>query len=99
MEKNSIFTGIILAMITPVIGYLVIEALFNLLTSLNLMEYVSSSGNSKRQRTLALLGICCILIPFQWAKRNYHNDTMRGIVFPTLIYVGAWLYFYKDALF
>lgn len=99
MEKDSVFTGIIIGMLTPVIGYFVVESIFALLTHFELMEYVSSSGSSKRQRTLALLGICCSLIPFHIAKRNYWNQTLRGIVFPTLIYVVAWIYYFKDVLF
>lgn len=99
MEKNSLFTGLILGAITPVLGYLFVELIFSILTHFELMDYVSSSGLSKRQRTLALLGICCSLIPFHIAKKNYWNDTMRGVVFPTLFYVAAWIWYYKDSLF
>lgn len=99
MERDSILTGLVLAMIVPVLGYMLVSGIFDLLTHFGLMDYVSSTGSSKRQRTLALLGICCTLIPFQWAQRNKYINTMRGIIFPTLIYVGAWIYFYKDSLF
>lgn len=99
IEKNSIFTGLVLGAIVPVLGYIVVEFLFGLLTQMGLMEYVSSSGSSRRMRTLALIGICCNLIPFNISRKYKWDDTMRGIVFPTLLYVGFWLYQYSGILF
>lgn len=99
IEKNSLITGLLLGAIMPVVGYIVVEFIFGLLTQAGLMEYVSSGGMSKRMRTLALLGICCNLIPFNIARKRRWDNTMRGIVFPTLIYVGFWLYQYSALLF
>ena len=99
LDKNSIFTGLVLGAIVPVLGYIVVEFIFGLLTQMGLMEYVSSSGATRRVRTLALIGICCNLIPFNISRRNKWDDTMRGIVFPTLLYVGFWLYQYGALLF
>jgi len=99
MEKDSILMGIVLGAIVPVLGYLAIEAIFNLMSQMDLMEVVSGGAMSRRVRTLALLGICCNLIPFNIAKRNRWDDTLRGIVFPTLIYVAAWCIKYLAVLF
>ncbi len=99
IDKNSIFTGLVLGAIVPVLGYIVVEFIFGLLTQMGLMEYVSSSGSSRRMRTLALIGICCNLIPFNIARKYKWDNTMRGIVFPTLLYVGFWLYQYSSLLF
>jgi len=99
MDKDSIFTGLVIGAIVPVLGYIAVEFIFGLLTQMGLMEYVSSTGSSRRMRTLALIGICCNLIPFNIARRQKLDDTMRGIVFPTLLYVGYWLYQYSGILF
>jgi len=99
LDKDSLFTGIIIGVIIPVVGYLVVEFIFNTLTSFGLMEYVTGGGTSKRMRTLALLGICCNLIPFNISIRNKWDDTMRGIVFPTLAYVVLWIYQFGSVLF
>lgn len=99
MEKDSVFTGIILGILTPVIGYMVVVGIFQTLSHFNIMDYSAASLSTKSQRTVALLAICFSLIPFHITKKNYWNDSMRGIVFPTLVYVGAWVYVYKDGLF
>jgi len=99
IEKNSVFTGLVLGAIVPVLGYIAVEFIFGILTDMGLMDYVSSSGASRRMRTLALIGICCNLIPFNIARKNRWDGTMRGIVFPTLLYVGFWLYQYSSILF
>lgn len=99
MEKNSIPTGLLLGALMPIVGYILVDAIFNVLMHFNLMEVVTSSGLSKRLRTITLLAICTNLIPFNIAKNRRWDNTMRGIVFPTLIYVGAWIYKFKDVLF
>jgi len=99
IEKNSLFTGLVIGAIVPVLGYIVIEFIFGLLTQVGLMEYVTGTGSSRRMRTLALLGICSNLIPLSIFKKYKWDNTMRGIVFPTLIYVAFWLYQYGGMLF
>ncbi len=99
IEKNSIFTGILLGAVVPVFGYVVVEFIFDLLGQAGLMDVITGGASPRRIRTLALLGICCNLIPFNISRRNRWDDTMRGIIFPTLIYVGAWIYKYWSVLF
>jgi hypothetical protein len=99
LDKNSIVTGLLLGVIAPVLGFLAVEFIFNTLTHFGLMEPVSESSSGRRFRTLTLIAICCSLIPFNIAKNNKWDQTMRGIVFPTLIYVGAWLYRFYSELF
>jgi hypothetical protein len=99
MEKDSIFTGIILGILAPVIGYLVIEQLFNVLIHFGLMDGVSGNAVGRRLRTISLLAICCNLVPFNYAKKNRFDNTMRGIVFPTILYVAFWIYKFKEVLF
>lgn len=99
IDKDSVFTGLVVGAIVPVLGYFAVEFVFGILTEMGMMEYVSGTGSSRRMRTLALLGICSNLVPFHISKSNRWNDTMRGIVFPTLLYVGFWLYQYGALLF
>ena len=99
MDKDNFLTGLVIGAITPVLGFLLVEVIFDLLTQAGLMEYVSSGGNSKRQRTLALLGIVTTLIPMHICKNKKWNETMRGMIFPIMIYMGSWIYYFKDSLF
>ena len=98
-NKNHIVLGIILGICVPVIGYALFQILFETLTSMGIMEELSASSMDRRVRTLALLGICSIIIPFEIYRKKRYEKTMRGMVFPTIIYVGIWIYRYYDVLF
>jgi hypothetical protein len=99
IEKDSLLLGLVLGVIVPVLGFVAIEFIFNTLTSMGLMDEVSASTGGSRFRTLIVLAICCNLIPFNIAKNRKWDQTMRGIVFPTLIYVGAWIYKFYGVFF
>ena len=99
MDKNSIVTGLVLGCIVPVLGFIVVQFIFDTLTQFGLMAEVTAFFEGRRLRTLALIGICFNLIPFNISKNNRWDQTMRGIVFPTLIYVGAWLFRFYSELF
>jgi hypothetical protein len=99
MEKDSIWTGVILGMMVPAIGYLLAEALFGFLISTGVMSEAFGAGIARRDRLIALLAICFNLVPFHISKKNYWDKTMRGVVFPTLVYVAFWLYRFGSQLF
>ncbi|MFZ1703262.1 MAG: hypothetical protein WAT79_02890 [Saprospiraceae bacterium] len=99
MQKDSFIMGFVLGAICPVLGYMLIDFIFQLLTHYGLMEAVSVSTSGRRFRTVLLFSICCNLIPFQWSKKNRWDDTLRGIVIPTLIYVGFWLFKFYTEIF
>jgi amino acid permease len=98
-ELDSVLVGLVIGVCVPILGYGLISFIFDLLTEAGLMDYVSAGGSSKRTRTLWLFALCCNLIPFNILKRKKYDNTMRGIVFPTIIGVGYWLYSYSPMLF
>lgn len=95
--KNSIIFGIVLGVITPVIGYILIEGIFDILIQMGWTREVVSSFAVQRFRSMTLFAICTVLIPLQIAKRNRWDETIRGMIFPTLIYAGAWIYKFFEA--
>lgn len=99
LERNSIMTGLVLGCIVPVLGYMIVQFIFDTLTQFGWMDAVTATSEGRRMRTLALLGICCNLIPFNISKNKKWDQTMRGIIFPTLIYVAAWIYRFHSELF
>jgi hypothetical protein len=99
MEKNSRLFGFVLGAIVPVLSYVVLDFVFEMLSQQGLLGSSSGEGISRRMRTIALMSICCNLLIFNWAKRNYYDDTMRGVIFPTMIYVGYWIYTFYNVLF
>ena len=98
-NKDIIVVGLALGAIFPIAGFVIVETIFGLLTDMGLMEEAGTGIYSQRSRTMGLLAICFNLLPFNWAKNRKYDNIMRGIVFPTLLYVGYWLYLYSSILF
>lgn len=94
MEKNSIITGFVLGAIVPVLGFMLVDFLAQ-----QFLPDTMGDGIISRSKTFGIIAICFNLIPFEIAKRKYWDDTMRGLVFPTLIYVGFWVYKFYYVLF
>lgn len=98
-DKNSVLIGFVIGAIVPVAGYVVIEFIFDMVTQLGWMDSISMSTGAKRIRTMALLAICCNLIPVQIGKAKRWDNNIKGVVFATLIYVGAWIYMFHGQIF
>lgn len=97
-NKNHILLGIILGICAPIVGFALIEMLFEGLESLGAIDGMTSSSAAGRTRTLSLLAICANIIPFEIYRKKRYENTMRGLVFPTIIYVGIWIYMYQEVL-
>ncbi len=99
MEKDSFLTGFVVGCIIPVLGYMVITGIFDMLISAGVMDGATGMGMSNRARTVYLLSICTVLIPFNLFNRKRWTDSMRGIIIPTLLYIGFWVYKYYGVLY
>ncbi len=97
-NRNHILAGIILGIITPILGYFLIDAIFKLLNELGIMDPDGFSF-TWRERTTSLLAICMNLIPFQLYKLKRFDNAMRGLIFPTIIMVAYWVYHFRHAFF
>jgi len=97
LNQNKIVTGIILGVLLPIIGYFFFGALFKLLTGAGVMN-PDGFSETWRHRTVALLAIMLNLIPFQVFKAKHFDQSMRGLIFPTVFLVFAWVYYFRAAL-
>ncbi len=96
-NRDSIPIGIILGILIPVIGYYFWSSLFELLGQAGIMNPDGFSF-TWRARTTSLLAICMNLIPFQIYKNKRFDKSMRGLIFPTVLFVGYWIYHFRAAL-
>ncbi len=100
IEKDSFITGFLFGAVVPVLGYVVINNLVEWLISMGWMSSAGSSlASDHMYRTILLVSICTILIPFQISQRKRWDQTMRGMILPTMIYIGFWVYTFYDQLF
>ena len=76
----------------PFASYGILLVIYDQLDQWGIFNPAGMTGNF-RERTIALIAIICNVIPLQIFNRKLFLDAMRGIVFPTLIYVVLWMYF------
>jgi hypothetical protein len=93
LRKNSFILGFILGVCIPIAAYGILLTIYDFLDRSGIISDLGFSPDF-RSRTLALFGLCTILIPFQIYRKLRFDDTMRGMVFPTMAYVGIWIYFF-----
>ncbi len=97
-NRNNIITGLILGLLIPLTGYWLIKGGFELLTQIGAFDPTGFS-ESWRARTISLLAICLNIIPFNLYRRRRFDESMRGLIFPTVLFVGIWVFWFKDFLF
>jgi len=91
-QKDSIVAGLIAGVLIPFVGYAIWLEIYD---QLEAAEMISAFRvGDFRRRTSALLGICLNLIPFTIFNRKRFHNSMRGIIFPTLIYGCIWFFYF-----
>lgn len=97
--RDSFMVGLILGTALPI-------AVFGILLFINdelvveagilgerMNAFQQSGGFS--ERLLALFGVCSNIIPFHFARRRRYDDTMRGLVIPTVVFAVSWAIYYN----
>jgi hypothetical protein len=93
LDRDSFMFGFILALIFPVVMYGVLLAIYDGLEDVLLASDLGFAEDF-RTRTLMLIAICCNLILFHLYQKWGRDTTMRGMVFPTLLFVVYWFVMY-----
>lgn len=93
-EKNSIPHGLILGIIIPLLGYGILKGIFLILS-----QFVNSDYGDWRTRTVTLLAICFNLIPFNSFLKRKKDESMRGVIIPTIIFGIIWAVTYRAFIF
>jgi hypothetical protein len=93
-DKNSFVHGILVGIAVPLLSLGIIKGILYIL-SLTLNE----NYNDWRLRTISLIAICANFIPFQFHKKNYNDESMRGITIPTIIFGITWVFIYRQFIF
>lgn len=98
-DNNNILMGLLIGVTVPLLGYFCIDTIFTLLTEQGIMDEVSTSSGSKRQRTVALVAICFNIIPLQAIKSKFLSPIIKGIALATMLYAALWIYYFSASLF
>lgn len=95
-EKDSLIAGLLLGVFIPFVGYAVVLEIYDQLDAAGIIS--GFGAGDFRRRTSALLGLCMNLIPFALFNRKRFFYSMRGIMIPTIIYAGIWLFYFGSKI-
>jgi hypothetical protein len=87
LNRDSFIFGFINGVTFPLLGFALIKGILYILSIL-----VDPTYNDWRIRTVTLIAICFNFLPFQFHKAKGNDESMRGIVIPTLVFGAIWIY-------
>ncbi len=93
LDRDSFLLGLVVALVTPVMAYGILLTIYDVLEEYFLASSIGFAPDF-RTRTLALIAICINLIPFHLYRRWHADNTMRGMVLPTMAYIVTWFWIY-----
>ena len=98
-QNDNFWIGLLIGATVPIIGFWLIQNLFNMLAQMNIIDELTSSTIGRRERTLTLVAICCNLLVVNLPFLKKYNALAKGILVASFIYCGLWVYHYHAALF
>ncbi|GJM32917.1 MAG: hypothetical protein DHS20C18_19180 [Saprospiraceae bacterium] len=93
LNRDAIWMGLILGLLIPFVGYALVLTIFEQLEALGLMSKIGMTPYF-RERTSSILAISLNLLPLNFYQRRKYNETTRGLVVMTGVYVIAWLIYF-----
>jgi hypothetical protein len=90
-KRDSVWTGLIIGLLLPVVVYGVLFLLYAFLDSIGVFSDIGFTEDF-RTRTLGLISICSNLVLMQTFRKSYRNETIRGILIASMILVTAWFF-------
>jgi hypothetical protein len=92
-KYDKLWVGIIGGFALPLFWYFILMSLFDGLEAIGWLE-PGRVAIDFRQRTSALVGLCLNILPLQIFNNQNMERAMRGVIFPTVIWVAVWLYLF-----
>ena len=89
--------GILLGLIIPFVGYALLLGINDYLAA-HPIPLGNNSFDGFSRRLLGILAICLNLLPFQYFRKARYDEGLRGVVFPTVLYVGVWMVYFGSKL-
>lgn len=98
LEKNSLATGLLLGIVTPVLGFGIVYGIFELMVTAGVMD-PAGSGDEKRLRTILIFAVCANIYWVRKYNQPYTLNTLRGVVIATMIYSAVWFIYFYNTLY
>ncbi|MBT8219576.1 MAG: hypothetical protein KJP00_07120, partial [Bacteroidia bacterium] len=93
-----VLVGIITGMVIPFVAYAIILMGYELADAQGWFSQSSVTENF-RARTIGILAISANLITIHYFRRKRQDNSMRGVVIATAIYIMTWLILFGSSFF
>ena len=96
-QYDRVVIGIVAGTVLPILAFLILYVIFAELSQLGI---ISDEGFSPdfRIRTISLVSIGTNVILVRYFQNRYAYQAVRGVVFPTFIYIIAWIVYHLNFL-
>ena len=94
---DRVVVGMIAGSILPVVTFVVLYVIF---AELNKLGIISREGLTTdfRIRTISLVSIGANVVLVKYFQNRYAYRAVRGVVFPTFVFIIAWILYYLNFL-
>ncbi len=93
IKKDSLWFGIAAGILVPAAVYALLLTIYTLMDSMGIFSDVGFAEDF-RIRTLALFAICSNLVLTQRFQKAYQSETIRGILFASMLLVIIWFFIF-----
>ena len=90
LNQNKVIIGLICGLVVPFIAYAIILTVYDFGDVRGWFDS-SSVTETFRSRTQGLLAIASNLITINIFRRKKHDESMRGVVIGTSVYILIWI--------
>ena len=90
LKQNKIVVGLIAGIIIPFVAYAILDMIYDFGDEAGWFAN-SNISETFRSRTKGLLAIATNLITINFFRRKRHDESMRGVVIATSVYILVWI--------
>ena len=99
LQRNSLWYGLIIAILFPIMVFGVVLMLFELGTDYGLLDEVADPMKGRRLRTTTLITLCGNMILIKIFNKHFTQDTLRGVLIITFVAAAVWVGVFYEEVF
>ncbi|MBY5960212.1 hypothetical protein KUV50_18810 [Membranicola marinus] len=94
---DKVVVGALAGTVVPIFAFVVLYMIFQELSERGLMSDAGFSDDF-RIRTIALVSIGVNVVLVRYFQKRYAHHAVRGVVFPTFVFIIAWIIYFSSVL-
>ncbi|MEM6724157.1 MAG: hypothetical protein AAF598_08970 [Bacteroidota bacterium] len=98
MKKDALITGLIVGLVVPFVSLALLMELNDLLIGSEIEIRPGNNFSGLSLRFMSLVALCLNIFPFRFYSKRRYDQSMRGMIFPTLGFAVTWLVIFGKTL-